>query len=167
MQCMYSPAQIISSSCQCVHSQQLSIWLRDQSMQPINPRSLPRNSYLCFDITINVFFCFCLHGFRDIRTIWLFIWNAYWSGRWSLLSLIMLLHLRFKIASVSTALPLPTSYFPENLSSSFISFCDTMRLHIVHNMYLHSCSLILERNSISAISNPFCDNFLNPDKCLV
>ena len=65
-------------------------------------------------------FCFCLHGFRDIRTIWLFIWNAYWSGRWSLLSLIMLLHLRFKIASVSTAIPLPTSYFPENLSLNML-----------------------------------------------
>ena len=65
-------------------------------------------------------FCFCLHGFRDIRTIWLFIWNAYWSGRWSLLSLIMLLHLRFKIASASTALPLPTSHFPENLSLNML-----------------------------------------------
>ena len=50
MQCIQSPAQIISSSCQCVHSQQLSIWLRDQSMQPIYPQSLPRKSYLCFDI---------------------------------------------------------------------------------------------------------------------
>ena len=95
-------------------------------------------------------FCFCLHGFRDIRTIWLFIWNAYWSVRWSLLSLIMLLHLRFKIASASTALPLPTSHFPENLSLNmlYIILGYYGFAYCAFNMYLHS---------ISAMSYPFRD----------
>ena len=95
-------------------------------------------------------FCFCLHGFREIRTIWLFIWNAYWSGRWSLLSLIMLLHLRFKIASASTALPLPTSYFPENMSSDM--------LYITMGYYAFAyCAKNMYSHSISAMSYPFRD----------
>ena len=58
MQCIQSPAQIISSSCQCVHSQQLSIWLWDQSICSQYTHDLCRGRVIIVMISINVIFVF-------------------------------------------------------------------------------------------------------------